>query len=262
MKAADSRQLASVVSPLLKIVCGILYISFFVDVASLIYPSRLLDRQWQLNFATQVVDRGVVPLVGLALLLTALWMDSAAGNLFRQRLWKNLGLAAFILSSLLGLVFLLLIPFHLNNVNFVSGETLKRIGQEATTAESQLEAQIQQQQNQISTILGDSRRLDELDKAIKSGQVQGDQLAQLQQLQQQLQQFRQDPQALKKQVEEARKRDLTRIRERKLQLEKQAQSDAGRSALRTSISSFLLALGYVSVGWLGLRGTESGDSKK
>jgi hypothetical protein len=251
----DSRQANSLVSFLLKLICAILVLSFLLDFAFLISPSQILEptRQWQVGFVSQIVDRGAVPLVGLAFLLTALWMDSTAGVAGPKGLGRGLGVLAFLLSTLLGRFFILVIPVHMNNVNFVRGENLKRIEQEATRAESQLDAQIQQQQSQISGLLNDNQRLSELEKAIQSGQVQGEQLTQLQTLQQNLQRFRQDPAALTKQAKDSRNQALTSIRERRQQLESQARTESLKSGMRIGLSSLLLTFGYAAIGWIGLR---------
>ena len=46
---------------------------------------------------------------------------------------------------------------------------------------------------------------------------------------------------------------LTRVRSRKQELEKQANRNSFKSSLRTGISSLLLAVGYIMIGWTGLK---------
>jgi hypothetical protein len=47
---------------------------------------------------------------------------------------------------------------------------------------------------------------------------------------------------------------LSRIREEKEEVEKQARETAWKSGLRIGISSLLLSIGYIIIGWSGLRG--------
>ena len=47
---------------------------------------------------------------------------------------------------------------------------------------------------------------------------------------------------------------LTQIRDRKQELEQQAKTQSLKSSLRTGISSLLLAIGYITIGWTGLKG--------
>ncbi|MGL6139751.1 MAG: HpsJ family protein, partial [Planktothrix sp.] len=46
----------------------------------------------------------------------------------------------------------------------------------------------------------------------------------------------------------------TQIRDRKQELETQAKTQSLKSSLRTGISSLLLAIGYITLGWTGLKG--------
>ncbi len=47
---------------------------------------------------------------------------------------------------------------------------------------------------------------------------------------------------------------LNQIRQRRDEAEKQAKDNAWKSGLRIGISSLLLSIGYIIIGWTGLRG--------
>ncbi|MBD0301606.1 MAG: hypothetical protein ICV85_05355, partial [Tolypothrix sp. T3-bin4] len=117
--------------------------------------------------------------------------------------------------------------------------------QKATQAETQLQAQTQQ----VDALIKDPQRLSELEKAIASGQVQGEQLTRLQALRQQLDTFKKDPKALSQQVDAAKKQ----ISKGKEEAENRARTEALKLGLRTGLSSLFLAIGYIVVGWTGLR---------
>lgn len=59
----------------LKVVGVILILSFLLDFVILSFPSGPRDSQWQVGFATALIDRGIIPLVGLALIFTGYWIE-------------------------------------------------------------------------------------------------------------------------------------------------------------------------------------------
>ena len=231
----------------LKVVGLIMIVSSLLDFIILAIPFKPLDRAWQLGFTTQIVDRGIIPMVGIALLVAGYWIGNSIGGSSTEpkSSVQDLRFWAFLLSTLLGLIFLLLVPLHFINISKQSDEALKQITQKASQAEVQLETQTKQ----VDAIVKDPQKLSELERAIESGQVQGEQLARLQALREQLQTFKKDPKALNAQVDTAK----TQIRSGKLEAENRAKTEALKLGLRTGLSSLLLAVGYSAIGWTGLR---------
>lgn len=249
---ADKPLSSSTASPLaaisLKLVGIVTILSSLLDFLILLLPPDLLNPQWQLNVTTQIVDRGIVPFVGIALLLAGFWIDRSVGKsgqpanlLFDLRFWSCL------VASVLGLVFLLLAFLHINNVRITARDALGRVEQEASQAttqlEQRLEGELSQQQNQLELLLQDD---DRLQQAITSGQVSEDLL-----------QFKDDPGALDQFLDqragEARQRIETEIGTRREDARKRVRQEAIKSGIRISFSSLLLAIGYTVVGWTGLR---------
>ncbi|HBB35097.1 MAG TPA: hypothetical protein DC064_25745 [Cyanobacteria bacterium UBA9273] len=222
-------------------------VSSLLDYIILAIPFQPLKPEWQFGFTTAMVDRGIIPMVGIGFLVVGYWIGNSDSSSLPERrsVATDLRFWTFILASLLGLIFLLLVPLHFNNVRVQSDQALQKIGQQAQQAETQLEAQTQQ----VNTLIKDPKRLEELEKAIDSGQVQGEQLQRLQAVREQLQALKQDPKALNQRVEQAQ----TQIRSGKLEAEKRARTEALKAGLRTGLSSLLLAIGYSIIGWMGLR---------
>lgn len=264
MKATNSRQFSSVAARTLKVVGIILILSALLDCIVLSLPgetSDILNRGWQLAAATQIVDRGIIPLMGIALLLTGFWVDSSTGvSVERRNFWLDLRFWALLISSLLGLIYLLVVPVHLNNTRLELKETLAQVDREAGQAEGQLEAQIKsdqfkaqieqlknQRRSQISVLLQDEGKLQQ---ALKSPDVPKE-------LKTVLEQSKNDPKALDKfleqQAQELPNQARSEIRTRKQQKEKELRTRSRNSSLQTGISSLLLAIGYITVGWTGLR---------
>ena len=263
-------RLASVSTALTVKVVGIICIlSFFVDFLILLLPFQPTDRVWQINLATALVDRGIVPLVGLGLLFAAYWIDSADTTSDRPQ-GIDLRLPALILSSILGLMFLLIFPLHLNNVNQAKTQTLNRITQEADQAENQLNNRLSQLQAQLNTDQGKAQ-LEQLRNQTKAqfSEILKDEQKYKQALESPqipanikdlLKKAKTDPQVLDKAIEQQtdlqtlRNQQLSQVRQRRDETEQQAKDAAWKSGLRIGISSLLLSIGYIIIGWTGLRG--------
>lgn len=264
MKASNSRQFSSVAARTLKVVGIILILSALLDCIVLSLPgetSDMINRGWQLAAATQIVDRGIIPLMGIALLMTGFWVDSSSGvSIERRNVWVDLRFWALLISSLLGLIYLLLVPVHLNNTRLELKDALAQVDQEAGQAEGQLEGQIKSEQfkaqveqlksqrrSQIGALLQDDAKLQQ---ALKSPDVPKE-------LKAVLQESKNDPKALDKfleqQAQELPNQARNEIRTRKQQKEKELRTRSRNSSLQTGISSLLLAIGYITVGWTGLR---------
>jgi hypothetical protein len=252
----------------LKVVGVILILSFLLDFLILLLPFQATDRGWQINLATALVDRGIVPMVGLGILFAAYWIENASGS--DRSPMIDLRFPALILSSILGLLFLLIFPLHLNNVRQASTQTVNQINQDAEQAENQLNNQLAQFQAQVNNEQGKAQ----LEQVRNQAKAQFTELLkdeqkykqalenpQIPQAQKELlKKFKANPQELDKFI--AQQTDpqglvnqrRTQIRQRKEEAEKQAKDSAWKSGLRIGISSLLLSIGYIIIGWTGLKG--------
>lgn len=268
MKATNSLPTAPFI---LRVVGIILILSALVDYISLLIPPNFSDKAWFASVVTQFVDRGIIPMVGLGFLLTGAFLE--AGSLAlgdRAKPFLTFRFWALLLSLLLGLLFLIAFPLHLNNTRQVSDQALERIDRESKDAETQLNAQVQQRQDQISAALRDpnqAKQLDEqlkqIDAAIASGQLKGDQLTQAQRAQKELQALKANPGSVADRAKDFRNQQLTQLRERRQQAENQARGEFWKTGVRVGISSLLLSLAYFLIGWTGLKemGVLSGKRK-
>lgn len=232
MKVTDSRQ-SPLAAQVLNLVGVILILSFLAELLALLISAQFNNQQWQVDLITQLVDRGILPLIGFAFIYAGFGIQTSPGTA-QQGTWQNPRFWAFVIASLLGLLFLLLIPFHISTTGQLSQQTITTIDQRA----SQAETQIQQRQSQISALV-ESGQIDQL---IKSNQVPAEQVPLLQRL-------KQDPQALNQEAEAA----LNQIRTQQQQAQAQTKTDALKSRIRVGLRSLLLAIGYITIGWSGLR---------
>ncbi len=249
-------RLASFTSLSLKILGGVLLISSFVDYVIAAFPWLPLDNAWQINFTNQVVGRGINPLIGIVALLLGSWLDDNAGKSAKLRASITDGrFLSFIFSLVLGVIFLILIPIHLDNMQGIREQAIAQIEQET----QQREQQVQQQYTQLQALAQNpeakqqlEQQIQEIDTALNSGRVPPQQIAEVEAQRQEFlnyQKFVNDPEALNARLEE--------LQQSVVELQTQQRQEANRSVLQeiipTSIRSLLLGIAYLVVGWLGVR---------
>ncbi|MGB3790356.1 MAG: HpsJ family protein [Phormidesmis sp.] len=236
----------------LKLVGAITILAALIDFLTLLFPPEFGNRAWQLSTVTGLVDRGIVPLVGIALLFTGYWIDSSLGKSARKStLFLDVRFWTCLLSCLLGLIFLITTVLHPNNVRIQSRDALAQVEAEATQANSELEARLNnalsQRRARIDLLLQNE---DQLQAEIANGGLDEAQVAQIER-------FRSNPQELDSfltsQTSEEQAQIQTRIGEQKADATKRLKSEAAKATFRITLSSLLLAIGYTFIGWLGLK---------
>ncbi|MDY7023330.1 MAG: HpsJ family protein [Cyanobacteriota bacterium] len=262
MKATTSRQFPSLAAWSVKLIGTILIVSSLIDYLILLIPPNLQSRAWQLSVTSNLVDRGIVPMVGMGLVLVGFWMDNvtSGGSQKPIKPFADLRFWIAIIASVLGLMYLLLFPLHLNNTRLARSQAISQIDQQASQAETQLEARlgsdvfqqrIEQQKTalrtQFNSLLQDEERLNEFLAREDIPQPIKDVLQEARTNPQALDQF------LEQQADNLPTQVLTRIREEKQRAEQREKTRFLKSSLQTGISSLLLAIGYVGLGWTGLK---------
>jgi len=237
----------------LKVVGLIMLVSAVFDYIMLAIPFNIGQSDWQLNFVGQMVDQGIRPLVGLCLLSVGYWIANRNNDPQEARfMFTDLRFWGMILASILGLIYLMFVPIHLNNVRVATDQALQQISQKATQAEAQVTQQVQQ----FEAIMKDDQQYKQLEQAIASGQLQGEQLVRAQGLKQQIDTLKQNPQALPQQVAQAK----TKLEEDRTKAESQARTEGVKIGTRTGFTSLLLSIAYVFVSWTGLKTIRDGQN--
>lgn len=217
--------------------------------------AQLLGQEQFVNATSQIINQGIIPMVGLALLFAGLWMENYSGTTNRKGLSSILQPSSLALSVILGLAFLGLTLFNLNSQRLLNQEKIKLIGQQVQQAETQLsqfKAQVAANPSQLE------QTLSQITQVISSGQFQGQQLNP-----QQLEEFKQRRDLLQqlkdpKGLEQLTEKRQTEVRSRRLQAEQQAKQDFFKSAVRTGVNGLLSALGYLGIAWMGVSGLVGG----
>jgi hypothetical protein len=216
-------------------------------------PYNFSDQQWQMQFTTQLVDRGVVSMVGIVLFLTGFWIDGTSDNATeRKSLFLEPRFWAFIFSSILGAMFLLMFPLHLSNVGWSNQQNTKAITdlakQNRIDLDNELNQKLNLQRAQIAQLL--NLPAADLEKLVNSGQLPTE-------LVDNIPKFKADPKAinpfLAQYVKQAKDQFLTQINSKEKKDLTNAQRDSLKSGLRIGMGSLLLAAGFIVIGWMGLR---------
>ena len=255
MKALNSRQLSSLVSIAFKTAGIIMIVAAVIDMTILPIPFQLQNREWLLGFVTQVVDRGIIPMLGVALIITGNWVDSLANNTVQSGpSLRSVQFWVLILASFLAAVYMLLTVVHLNNVFTLQNERLTTITERSAQAELQLEEQIDteigQRRQQVQQLLGDDQLREQV---ISQGLISEEDIQQLREFQDNPEQLNAFFQGLEEQAEGLRTEQQTEIGVQREEAQQEARTNAFKSAVRIGLSGILLAIGYGIISWTGLR---------
>jgi len=245
----------------LKIVGYIMILTSMIDYLTLLMPMKWQDDQWLGSTLIQMVDRGVIPLIGLVFIYMASFLDGGSLRVEGRSPFVTGRFYVMVLSGILGLGFLLAVPIHFTNTNKVATTAIDQIAKKTQQDEQQIAAQVQQRLLQLQDQVKDKTKLEgelkQITEIVTSGQVQGrklepSEMEAVKKTQKDLQKLKDDPNYLQTMAKEASDGELQKIRERKQKLEEQARAEATKTSLRTGLGSLLLAIAFSLVSWLGL----------
>jgi hypothetical protein len=222
----------------------VLIISTIVDVIFALLPYKFNDSSWWVVATSELVNRGLLPLVGIVFLTAGEWIENISRD--GKRADGKWGLVTAWFSVVLGLLFLVITPFQAWSGNSERDKTVadinKRVGE--------TEAQINRELGIIKDKGKIQQQLAEWDKQIKGGQLQGQALEQLKAQRDKLSQLSADPAQLSQQSTQF----LEGLRKQQQDANDQAIVRMWKTGIRSSLASLLLASGYSFIGFIGLRG--------
>lgn len=252
MKGTSPSKIPSQAAGFLKLAGVILFFFALINYILLFVPPNFGDVRWQLNFTTQMVEQGVIPVLAIALMFCAYGLEEVAGVAPEKPKvgFNDLKFWVYLISGFLGIVYLLLIPLHVSTAIAAGNQTIEKINEEAAMAQTQLEEQLQERQNQMATLLQNSRQLEDF---VQEEQLTEDQLTRLEQ-------FRENPKALELQTDAIGEQLKQEIEDRRRSAEQRSKLGTFKSSVRVGLGSLLLASCYVTIGWSGLR-NKSGRKK-
>jgi uncharacterized protein (UPF0335 family) len=139
-----------------------------------------------------------------------------------------------VIASVLGLLFLVVIPWHAS----VSGKLLSKASTQIDQQEVQIKFQIQRQQQEIQSIVAGGQ----IDQVLKQKDLAPDKAALFQEL-------KKDPQAFDKKVAQ----QMLEMTKQKQQALEQAEKAVSLYPFRSELRSLLISFGFITIGWIGLR---------
>ena len=225
---------------------GIILVLFtIINYFLLIFTIKTGDTNWNLNFTTIIVEEGIIPILGIALMFCAYGFEEILGLAPPQPKlrWNSIKFWVYLLSFFFGIIFLLIIPLHISNAVAVSNEAVETANKTAKEEKEILEQRLEEQKNIIGDML---RNQPKLDAFIKKRQLSEEQIANLAK-------FKNNPNAFKVKVEEVRSTLTQRIDSKQQQEIQKSQLSAFHSSLKICLTSLLLASCYLTIGWSGFR---------
>ncbi len=226
---------------------GIILVLFtIINYFLLIFTIKTGDTNWSLNFTTIIVEEGIIPILGIALMFCAYGFEEILGLAPPQPKlrWNSIKFWVYLLSFFFGIIFLLIIPLHISNAVAVSNEAVETANKTAKEEKEILEQRLEEQKNIIGDML---RNQPKLDAFIKKRQLSEEQIANLAK-------FKNNPNAFKVKVEEVRSTLTQQIESKQQQEIQKSQLSAFHSSLKICLTSLLLASCYLTIGWSGFRG--------
>ncbi|MDE5081781.1 MAG: HpsJ family protein [Trichodesmium sp. St18_bin1] len=225
---------------------GIILVLFtIINYFLLIFTIKTGDTNWNLNFTTIIVEEGIIPILGIALMFCAYGFEEILGLAPPQPKlrWNSIKFWVYLLSFFFGIIFLLIIPLHISNAVAVSNEAVETANKTAKEEKEILEQRLEEQKNIIGDML---RNQPKLDAFIKKRQLSEEQIANLAK-------FKNNPNAFKVKVEEVRSTLTQQIESKQQQEIQKSQLSAFHSSLKICLTSLLLASCYLTIGWSGFR---------
>ncbi|MGK7928856.1 MAG: HpsJ family protein [Spirulina sp.] len=248
----NKRTFSAYVSFALKVVGIIIIVSSLLDYFILAIPFQPLNSDWQIALTRQMVDRGIVPMVGIAFLISGYWLQEQGTGKIQPVSFGDLRLWTCIFASIMGLIFFLLVPLHLSNLSLVRGRAMAQIEQRFETEEQR----IQNRTDQIRQVLEDPANVRLQLEDWRSRAINPSSIEQIEQILTQFEEVQKNPELLDEQSERA----ITELRDRRQQAESRARTNVFKSGFRIGVNSLLLAIGYIIIGWTGLRDLPGGGA--
>ena len=260
MTATDKRVPVPIASQILTIVGIILVLTFFLDILVSLGSPQLDNSEWQLKFMDELLNRGVTPLIGLALICTGSWFKriSTKPSVGRSHNnpWQDSKFWTFIIASLLGLLFVVMVPFHYLKTGELISQLVTQVNQQADQRKEfikQERQQLQQSQKGWEEIQKEPQKLDQ---RIQDPRTPPQEKAALQQLKQDASTRDEKIQGQLTQIKQ-RSEQLTQqensLKEQKQEAIDRANGDGLIKRIRAALRSVLLAIGFVTIGWMGGR---------
>jgi hypothetical protein len=216
----------------------ILIVTVLFDFIVRLFFTPLDKPDLQVGLLNEFIDRGVIALIGLALIYAGFWLNSLVNRGISepkgQSIWQKPQFWTFVFASLMGLIFLILMPVHFGATGKILNDTATRFDQQEAQAKATLEQQKQQAQQIVAS--------GQLDEILKDPNLPPQQRGVFEQL-------KKDPKSVDAQITS----QLSNLQKEKDTALGKLNQETTLNRLRAEIRSLLLSVGFTVLGWTGLR---------
>jgi F0F1-type ATP synthase membrane subunit b/b' len=216
-----------------------------LNYAMLFVPPKLTESSWWFALTTQLIEQGIIPLLGLGVFFTGVAIQLLNGTTDQDHTWiAKTEVLAYRLSLLFGILFVILAPIHglatiaNNQASIAALET--RLAQQ----DEQVKFQLDRQRELYTAVLDGNATIEDLvgDEPLNEAQMEV------------LNQIKGDPKALDRQLQAAQEAIRESVQKRAAEAREQSKFGVLKSILRLGLTSWMLAGCYLNVAWIGLKG--------
>lgn len=253
--AAAPSSIAPLAARALRLVGLVLVLSVLIDYGSSLVGANWSEPRWYVTTSSQWIDRGIVPLVGLALWFSGDWLAQQLDPLAvtQQKLVRAI---ARIVPLVLSVVFILAVPINLSNAFTSQAQRLEEVQQQAQQQRQALDLQFQgaiaQQKQQLKQLFGTPGLFEQV-KA--SGQIPADQVDDFEKLvgkpEADIDRF------VDQRAAEAKQQQEAQIAKNQDQQSNTIRREITAATVRTSFLGILLIIGYAGISWGIVRQTSA-----
>ncbi|MGC9503392.1 HpsJ family protein [Baaleninema sp.] len=251
MKVQERKKTLAQAARALKLAGTTLIFISLLNYLLLLFPLNLGEVTWWLNFTSQIVEQGVVPLIGIGAIFGGIGFETMVGRAKETDKWvQSTKTLAFRLSAVLAAIFAIVIPIHALSAIAASRQAMTTIDEKAAASIEQIDVQLQQQKQLYLRLLEESPDSETMVRELVGDEpLSEEELAQLQEL-------RENPQALDRQIQGIRTSLLEKVQQQSKEAKEASKLGVWKSIARLGLSSLLLAACYFNIAWVGLKGSK------
>lgn len=225
----------------------IIFVAGVLGLALRLLAAQFSELAWRASFLAEFAERGIIPLIGIALFLFGWGLDSLSGRSGGR--WQQLRLPLFGLLALLGALYIAVVPLYWNDSSAAGREARQTLNNQAAQAEAEINNRYQAQESVLAQLLANPNQIAELQQAIANNPT-----AQIPDfLRQNAGNLNDNPEKVRQALRDERTKELDRVRSEQQRQERQLSSEVGRSQVRIALNALLMAIAYLALANGGLR---------
>jgi hypothetical protein len=223
-----------------------------LNYAMLLVPPRLTEASWWLTLTTQLIEQGIIPLLGLGVFFAGIAIELLSGTSDQDNTWiAKTETLAYRLSLLFGILFVIMAPIHGLATIVNNQASINVLETRLAQQNDQVKFQLDRQRELYTAVLDGEATIEDLvgDEPLSDAQMEV------------LNKLKSDPKALDRQLQAAQIAIRESVQKRATEAREQARLGVWKSILRLGLTSWMLAGCYLNVAWIGLKGDRKPNVK-